>query len=281
VDCPSVRLLRAGPGREPRLRVTSGGTWLHGCQLAVGSVLPGHGAFWLVCGGAPGRIRTCAHGTGGRHWHLSSTRHGPATIRPQEGYGPHTWPVYHLVFSDPGNTEAKNLQADAYEQLGYQQEIPQWRGIFLTAAMELRQGFHTEDAFSSVSPDTILNMPTELLFDFAAVHVVGERAADVDVRINVTVTGGEKDEQWTMWIANGVLNARPAHADDVQATVTGTMPAVVGLLRAAASGRQIVGSVTPGEQGDHACDGDGSGEHRGADPGRGGQCAAADGAQYF
>ena len=98
---------------------------------------------------------------------------------------------HHLVFADPDNAEARNLQADAYEQLGYQQEIPQWRGIFLTAAMELRQGVHTEGAFSSISPDIILNMPTELLFDFAAVHVVADRAADVNVRINVTITGGD------------------------------------------------------------------------------------------
>ncbi|MFG2613957.1 alkyl sulfatase dimerization domain-containing protein [Streptomyces anulatus] len=38
------------------------------------------------------------------------------------------------MFADPDDTEAKNLQADAYEQLGYQAEVPQYRAIFLTAA---------------------------------------------------------------------------------------------------------------------------------------------------
>ena len=45
--------------------------------------------------------------------------------------GDYRWAVqvlHHLVFADPGDTEAKNLQADAYEQLGYQQEVPQYRG---------------------------------------------------------------------------------------------------------------------------------------------------------
>lgn len=41
--------------------------------------------------------------------------------------------LHHLDFADPAATEplfrlAKELQADTYEQLGYRQEIPQWRG---------------------------------------------------------------------------------------------------------------------------------------------------------
>ena len=48
--------------------------------------------------------------------------------------------LHKLVFADPDNTAARELQADAYEQMGYQVEGPQWRGIFLTAATELREG---------------------------------------------------------------------------------------------------------------------------------------------
>lgn len=60
------------------------------------------------------------------------------------------------------------------------------------------------------SYDSVLAMPTDLLLDFAAVHVIGEKAAEVELRINITIT--ETGEQWAMWIRNGVLNARPAHA---------------------------------------------------------------------
>ena len=45
-----------------------------------------------------------------------------------------------LVFAEPGNREAKNLLADVYEQLGYQQENPGLRNAFLAAAYELRSG---------------------------------------------------------------------------------------------------------------------------------------------
>ncbi|MFD0263525.1 alkyl sulfatase C-terminal domain-containing protein [Kitasatospora indigofera] len=39
----------------------------------------------------------------------------------------------------PGRWRQNHLQADAYEQLGHQAEGPQWRGIYLTAAKELRE----------------------------------------------------------------------------------------------------------------------------------------------
>jgi alkyl sulfatase BDS1-like metallo-beta-lactamase superfamily hydrolase len=147
--------------------------------------------------------------------------------------GDYRWAVqvlHHLVFADPDNQAARDLQADAYEQLGYQMEIPQWRGIFLTAARELRQGVHAEGALSTASPDTIMAMPIELLFDYAAVHLVGEKAIDLDVRVNITVTDTDTDAEWTMWIANAVLNARSGHAEDVQLTVTGPKAAIAGIL---------------------------------------------------
>ena len=55
----------------------------------------------------------------------------------------HRWVVElagKAVFADPTNTAAREVQADALEQLGYQPEGPQWRNIYLTAAQELRQG---------------------------------------------------------------------------------------------------------------------------------------------
>ena len=75
--------------------------------------------------------------------------------------------LHKLVFADPDNQAARELQADAYEQMGYQVEGPQWRGILLTAAKELRQGV-VPIGFATASPDSILAMPIDILFDFAA-----------------------------------------------------------------------------------------------------------------
>ncbi|WP_374954156.1 alkyl sulfatase dimerization domain-containing protein [Microbacterium sp. MYb43] len=50
--------------------------------------------------------------------------------------------LHKLVFAQPDGQDAKNLQADAYEQMGYQTEAPQWRGIFLTARPRTAGGRH-------------------------------------------------------------------------------------------------------------------------------------------
>ena len=44
------------------------------------------------------------------------------------------------IFADPNNKQARDLQADALEQLGYQAESGPWRNFYLTGAKELRDG---------------------------------------------------------------------------------------------------------------------------------------------
>jgi alkyl sulfatase BDS1-like metallo-beta-lactamase superfamily hydrolase len=154
--------------------------------------------------------------------------------------GDYRWAVqilHHLVFADPGDTEAKNLQADAYEQLGYQAEVPQYRAIFLTAAKELREGIATEGQANTDTQDTILAMPIDLLFDFVGVHIIGDKAAAIDIRINATFT--DSGEDWAMWVRNGVLNARKEHAD-AQLTISGPKAALAALLLQPAQAEAIV-----------------------------------------
>lgn len=160
------------------------------------------------------------------------------------GAGDYRWAtqiLHHAVFADDSDTEARELQADAYEQLGYQVEGPQWRGIYLAAARELREGI-IPAAFATASPDTILAMPLDILFDFAAVHVDGVKAANEDIRITFSFT--DIGETWTMWVSNGVLNARASTLADTRATVSGGKADLVGVLlkpaaapRLAAAGR--------------------------------------------
>ena len=48
--------------------------------------------------------------------------------------------VNHVVFADPSNRAARELQADALEQLGYGAENATWRNFYLMGAQELREG---------------------------------------------------------------------------------------------------------------------------------------------
>ncbi|MFB7718836.1 alkyl/aryl-sulfatase [Nocardia sp. NPDC056100] len=151
--------------------------------------------------------------------------------------------LHPLVFAQPDNQHAKNLQADAYEQMGYQAEGPQWRGVFLSAALELREGTQPPP-YATASQDSILAMPIDILFDFVAVHIIGDKAATADLRIDLHFA--DADEQWTMWIRHGVLNARPGTSADAQLTITGPKALMVAALLepAAATGLAEDGKIT-------------------------------------
>ena len=60
----------------------------------------------------------------------------------------------HVVFADPDNQAARDLQADALEQLGYQAEAGPWRNFYLTGAKELRDGVAKLPTPNTASPDT-------------------------------------------------------------------------------------------------------------------------------
>jgi alkyl sulfatase BDS1-like metallo-beta-lactamase superfamily hydrolase len=112
--------------------------------------------------------------------------------------------------------------------MGYQAEGPQRRGIFLTAATELRDGVQPA-RFATASPDTIAAMPAGILFDFAAVHIIGEKAAKVDLHIDFAFT--DQDQTWTVRVRHGVLNARQGPSGDTaQLTVTGPKAALTGVI---------------------------------------------------
>ena len=151
--------------------------------------------------------------------------------------------LHTLVFAQPENQAARDLQADAYEQMGYQAEGPQWRGILLTAARELREGVRPA-TFATASPDTILAMPVDILFDYVAVHIDGPKAAGTDLRIDFHFTDQDDDRTWTMWTGHGVLNARPGASPDTRLTVTGPKAALAGVLLQPASADRLAQAGT-------------------------------------
>jgi alkyl sulfatase BDS1-like metallo-beta-lactamase superfamily hydrolase len=65
------------------------------------------------------------------------------------------------------------------------------------------------------------------LFDFAAVHLMGDKAATVDLRIDFSFT--DLEETSTMWIQRGVLNARKGASSHPDLTVSGAKAALVGV----------------------------------------------------
>lgn len=97
-----------------------------------------------------------------------------------------------LVQGEPDNAEAKDLLADAFEQIGYQKENPGLRNSFLAAAYELRHGIPTDPIPSSSSPDVIRVMTTAQFLDFLAIRMDGRKTRGMQFGINlITPDNGE------------------------------------------------------------------------------------------
>ncbi|MFJ8086245.1 alkyl/aryl-sulfatase [Streptomyces sp. NPDC096205] len=109
--------------------------------------------------------------------------------------------VNHVVFADPDNAEARALQADALEQLGYGSENGTWRNFYLMGALELRQG-PVGTPTQTVSPDLLGALTLEQLFEALAIRVDGPRAWDADITVRWNLTDGEPV---TLRLRNGVL----------------------------------------------------------------------------
>jgi alkyl sulfatase BDS1-like metallo-beta-lactamase superfamily hydrolase len=147
-----------------------------------------------------------------------------SVLQKAQGYfdkGEYRWVaqvVNHVVYAEPGNQPARNLQADALEQLGYQSESGAWRNFYLSAAKELREGVEIRPAFNSASPDTMRAMSLEQFFDFLGVRLNGPKAAGKHITLNFNFS--DTNESFKVEMVNGVLNHTAGlQAPDADATI--------------------------------------------------------------
>jgi alkyl sulfatase BDS1-like metallo-beta-lactamase superfamily hydrolase len=122
--------------------------------------------------------------------------------------------VNKLVQAEPQNQAAKDLLADIFEQLGYQQENPGLRNSFLAAAYELRTGIPQGETANSASPDVVRAMSTELFLNFLGIRMDSRKAEGMRFTINlITPDNGEKFvvelENATLTNIKGFLAKKP------------------------------------------------------------------------
>jgi alkyl sulfatase BDS1-like metallo-beta-lactamase superfamily hydrolase len=124
-----------------------------------------------------------------------------------------------LVYAQPDNIDARHLLADAFEQLGYQQESPSVRNSFLAAALELRSGIPTGVAPKSSGPDLIRALSTSQFLDFLGIRVDPAKASGVDFTINLITP--DNGERFVIELSNATLtNLQGFQADNPDLTIT-------------------------------------------------------------
>jgi alkyl sulfatase BDS1-like metallo-beta-lactamase superfamily hydrolase len=124
----------------------------------------------------------------------------------------------HVVFADPGNREARELQADTLEQMGYQAESASWRGHYLTGAQELRFGTPSIPIGGTATADTVRAMSLELLFNYLAMRINGPAAAGKRITLNLLFT--DTGEEAVLELRSATLNhSLGRQAEGADATV--------------------------------------------------------------
>jgi len=124
-----------------------------------------------------------------------------------------------VVFADPSNQAARNLGADALEQLGYQAESATARNAYLQGAAELRQGVPQLPSTTVTSADVVRALPLEMFFDFLGVRLNGDKAQGKRTQINWRFTDTRQD--FVLRLDNSALTVSPdRQASDADVTVT-------------------------------------------------------------
>ena len=112
----------------------------------------------------------------------------------------------HVVLADSGPTEARELQARAFEQLAYQAESASWRNFYLVGARELRQGPPPARASGISLADMLPHVPTERLLEAMEARLDGPAAEDFEIAVDLELT--DSGEHWALWVENAVLHHR-------------------------------------------------------------------------
>lgn len=124
-----------------------------------------------------------------------------------------------LVQAEPGNQEAKDLLADVFEQIGYQQENPGLRNSFLAGAFELRSGIPEGTSPKSSGPDVIRAMSTELFLNFLGIRMDSRKAEGLQFTMNLITP--DNHEKFVVELQNATLtNLKGYLAEKADLTLT-------------------------------------------------------------
>jgi alkyl sulfatase BDS1-like metallo-beta-lactamase superfamily hydrolase len=124
-----------------------------------------------------------------------------------------------VVFAEPGNRAARELGADAMEQLGYQAESATWRNAYLFGAYELRSGPPKPIGRAGAGADIVRGLSLDLFFDLLGVRLNGPKAEGKTIVINWEFP--DTNQRFALTLQNCALTYLADRRDEAaDATVT-------------------------------------------------------------
>ena len=158
----------------------------------------------------------------------------------------------HVVFAEPDNREARELEADALEQLGYQAESGPWRNAYLTGAKELRSGTPKLMAAQKSGNRQAQSLPPALYFANLGIRLDGLRAQGKNLSLHIALN--DLGQNWLLELRNAVLHASQVKGTNAKLSLSGTMADVTALfeghlsLEEARKRGMLTGDAVPLEQ---------------------------------
>ncbi|WP_405496016.1 alkyl/aryl-sulfatase [Nocardia sp. NBC_00511] len=139
--------------------------------------------------------------------------------------------VNYVIFADPDNKAAKELQADAFEQLAFGAENAPWRNFFLSGAYELRNGKFPPQVVAG-SPSMVAALTVDQVFDALSLRIDGPKAWHEKAVSDWHFT--DENRVHRLELRNGLLVHYDRRDGDklppADVTFTLTRPAMIGVL---------------------------------------------------
>jgi len=139
--------------------------------------------------------------------------------------------VNHLVFAEPANMAARELQADALEQMGYQAESGPWRAFYLTGAQELRNPAPASPTPRQAALAQLPRLPGSYLLDALSVRLNGPKVGVEALAFGVHFS--DTDERFLVEVSNAVMRHYPDRTAPGGATVSLARATLVQLISGA------------------------------------------------
>ncbi len=146
--------------------------------------------------------------------------------------------VNHLIFVDPSNQEARDLQADSFEQLGFQSESATFRNAYLTGARELRYG--PPPRHNAMRRGFLDAMTVGQLLDTLAIRLLDDQVSRQRAVVHLEVPDRADQRQWTVELSNRALSSLPGHHGEADAVLTMPYASLVALAASDLDARGVI-----------------------------------------
>lgn len=152
-----------------------------------------------------------------------------------------------VVLANQKNEKARQLCADAFEQLGYVSESSIWRNAYLQGAFELREGVNPNRKKLKKSADMAKCMSVDLLLKYIGILFDNDKAQKEEFQFTLNIVDSMNDkntgkkisylgketileERYTVCIHSGVVLHYPVNETQTEGYVTTTKTALFALL---------------------------------------------------